>query len=95
MADDGPETRGRITAEELMAELERDPAYAEGAAAREREQRRRVSEWRRAEAPLVKELRAAGFEVNSAWDLVNTAQPYPDALPILVAHLARPYPDRV
>jgi hypothetical protein len=55
----------------------------------------RAAEWRRAEAPLVEELREAGFEVDSAWDLVNTATPYPAALPILLAHLGRSYPDRV
>jgi len=27
--------------------------------------------------------------------LVNTVAPYPDALPILLKHLRRPYPDRV
>jgi len=34
-------------------------------------------------------------KVTSAWDLVNTAKPYPDALPVLLQHLQRPYPDRV
>lgn len=36
-----------------------------------------------------------GFEVDSAWDLVNTSTPYPAALPILLEHVERPYPDRV
>jgi hypothetical protein len=44
---------------------------------------------------LIQELRQAGFAVESAWDLVNTSAPYPEALPILLAHLQRPYPDRV
>lgn len=52
-------------------------------------------ELRRAEAPLIDDLSRAGFSVESAWDLVNTSTPYPDALPILLAHLERPYPDRV
>jgi len=29
------------------------------------------------------------------WDLVNSDEPYPEALPILLAHLQRPYPGRV
>src|SRR5690606_10670983 len=31
----------------------------------------------------------------SVWDLVNTANPYPKAVPILIEHLQRPYPERV
>lgn len=62
---------------------------------RREELARKEAEWRRAEAPLVEELRTAGFEVESVWDLVNTSTPYPTALPILLQHLGRPYPDRV
>jgi hypothetical protein len=40
-------------------------------------------------------LHRAGIEVESSWDLVNTSTPYPVALPILLNHLGRPYPDRV
>jgi HEAT repeat protein len=40
-------------------------------------------------------IRDCVFEVGSAWDLVNTSTPYPAALPILLEHLDRPYPDRV
>lgn len=54
-----------------------------------------AAEWRRAEAPLVEELRAAGFAVDSVWDFVNTSAPYPKALPILLDHLQRPYPGPV
>lgn len=54
-----------------------------------------VDEWRRAEAPLVEDLNAGGFAVKSVWDLVNTSEPYPDALPILLDHLQRSYPSRV
>lgn len=38
----------------------------------------------------------AGVDVETAWDLVNTSEPYPDALPLLMQHLERGgYPDRV
>ena len=53
----------------------------------EEERQKRAAEWRRAEAPLVEDLRTAGFAVESAWDLVNTATSYPKALPILLNHL--------
>jgi hypothetical protein len=56
---------------------------------------KQAAELMRAEAPLVKELRAAGYTVNSVWDLVNIETPYPMALPILLNHLQRSYPDPV
>jgi hypothetical protein len=89
------ERRRPRTAQELLAELEADPEWMAGLNARDAERARRDNEWRAAEAPLVAELRDAGFDVKSAWDLVNTPQPYPEALPILLKHLVRPYPDRV
>ena len=86
----------RISAGELMAKLEADRSTAlSRARAQEEEFQRRAAELRRAEAPLVEELRKAGYSVESAWDLVNTAAPYPEALPILLDHLARPYPPPV
>ena len=78
-----------------MAELEADPEYVARQHQREAELQRKAATWRQAEAPLVEELRAAGCEVESAWDLVNTSTPYPAALPILLEHLDRSYPDRV
>lgn len=51
---------------------------------------------RAAEAPIIRDLGAAGVSVSSVWDLVNTSEPYPDALPVLISHLERGgYPDRV
>ena len=55
----------------------------------------RAREWAKAEVPLVEELRAAGFEVDTAWDFVNTNVSYPEAVPILLRHLQKDYPDRV
>jgi hypothetical protein len=85
----------KTTASELLARLNADPAWVAARRAEDEERGRRAGEWRRAEAPLVAELRAAGFEVESAWDLVNTSTPYPRALPILLRHLPRDYPDAV
>lgn len=76
---------GKLSLEEWDARRERRNAEI---AAQE-------AEFARAEAPLVEELNAAGFAVESAWDLVNTSEPYPDALPILVDHVQRPYPGKV
>jgi hypothetical protein len=88
-------TSKRITAGELAARLNADPAFVARRAREEEERERRAAEWRRAEAPLVEELRDAGYPVESAWDLVNTPGSYPRAVTILLAHLARPYPAAV
>ena len=84
-----------MSARDLMARLDADPEFVAKREREEAERQARAAEWRCAEAPLVEELEAAGFTVDSAWDLVNTSEPYLDALPILVDHLQRPYPGRV
>ncbi len=90
--------KGRMTAAEHEAWLKETGQYAameERRRTKEEERLRREVEFRRAEAPLVDELRAAGFEVQSAWDLVNTPSSYPLAVPILLKHLPRSYPAAV
>ena len=85
-----------MTAAELMAELQNDPEYQRKAQAAEARRQVRVQALRRAEQPIVADLRRAGVMVDSVWDLVNTSVPYPDALPVLLKHLQRGgYPDRV
>jgi hypothetical protein len=85
-----------MTAEELMAKLEADPVYQARKAAVDAEMADRRAALRRAESPIVGDLNAAGVSVDSVWDLVNSSAPYPDALPVLLAHLERgDYPDRV
>src|SRR5262245_12287422 len=79
------------TVDELIAQFER--MKADGSLdARRAAAAVQVAESRRAEIPLVAELRAAGVQVQSVWDLVNTRVPYPAAIPILLEHLERPYP---
>ena len=48
-----------------------------------------------AEEPLVQALNAIGFNITSAWDLVNTRERYDAALPVLAAHLERDYPPAI
>lgn len=88
-------SRKRITAADLVARLNKDPLFVSEREREEAERQRQEFEWRRAEAPLVAELRTAGFAVDSVWDLVNVAGPYPAAVPILLAHIRRPYPAAV
>jgi|HubBroStandDraft_5_1064220.scaffolds.fasta_scaffold109496_3 hypothetical protein len=87
--------RKRITARELVAQLGADPAYQARFRQQEDERLRREAEFTVAEAPLVADLAATGLAVGSVWDLVNTAKPYPEAIPVLLKHLPRPYPDRI
>ncbi|NCT92186.1 hypothetical protein GXB85_14675 [Cellulomonas sp. APG4] len=87
---------GPISATELMDELGKDEGYQEKRAVFEAELRERTEVLRVAEQPIVADLRAAGIDVESVWDLVNTSEPYPAALPVLLRHLERGgYPDRV
>lgn len=85
----------KVTAGELKAMLEADPEFVERRRQREEERQKREAELTRAEAPLVTELRSAGYVVGSVWDLVNTKDTYPDLIPILFKHLSRPYPDPI
>lgn len=82
-------TKKAVTAAELMATLEADPEFVAKRGKDDEARQRRADEWQRAEAPLVDDLRAAGFMVESARDLVNTSASYSEAVPILLAHLAR------
>lgn len=85
-----------MTAEELMRRLETDLEFQEAKLKRDEEFNERAAVLREAERPIVDDIRRAGYDVSSVWDLVNTSEPYPDALPILLDHLTRGgYPDRV
>jgi hypothetical protein len=78
-----------------MEHLANDPVRRAAQARRAAELDDLRAALRAAEAPLVAELQAAGYQVESAWDLRKYKDPYKSALPILVDHLSRDYPDRV
>lgn len=92
--------KGPISAAELVRlkeeMLRNDPEYRAKVEAVEAERQERARRLREAEQPVVTDLRSAGVQVDSVWDLVNTSNPYPAALPILMDHLERGgYPERV
>ncbi len=88
--------RQAASATEFMAQLEQDKEYQRKKAAFDAEVQARASVLREAEQPIVAALRAVGVQVDSVWDLVNTSEPYPAALSVLMEHLERGgYPDRV
>ena len=86
--------RKAMTAHEFLARWPEppDPAVRARRAREKEERRRRELEYKRAEEPLLAELRSVGWEVGSVWDLVNIDVAYPQAHPILARHLVRPYP---
>lgn len=83
------------TAAQLLSELEADPEFMRRQAQDDAENERRSLELARAEAPLLADLARAGRAVVSVWDLVNTREPYPEAIGVLLDHLERSYPEPV
>jgi hypothetical protein len=93
--------RKPVTAAELMAELEADPEWVAQRDAKERERQKREQISAADEAELVREIREAGYDIDSVWDLVNNT-PHPSfecrflgeyrlAYPILARHLFVPH----
>ncbi len=41
------------------------------------------------EAPLARDLAAVGCKFDDVWDMVNTPESYPEAIPVLLKHLPR------
>lgn len=92
--------KGPIAADELIAKreemLHNDPEYRAQVEAIDVARRTRARQLWEAERPIVDDLNAVGVKVGSVWDLVNTSEPYPAALPVLIGHVERGgYPDRV
>ena len=77
-----------ITAGELMDQLANDPEFQARERAEEEKRVARRRELNLAQRPLVADLKEVGAPVTeSVYDLVNTSEPYPQALPVLVKHL--------
>ncbi|WP_091135151.1 hypothetical protein [Microvirga guangxiensis] len=77
-----------------MQQLAADPEWVARHAQMEQLRAATSEDLRHDEAPLIAALHKAGVNVNSVWDLVNMPAPYPFALPVLAAHLDRPYAPR-
>jgi hypothetical protein len=90
-----PARRRPITAQEAIAQLNADPEWVAKRDARDRELAERSAALRLEERPLLDDLAAAGFSVESVWDLVNSPGTYKAALPVLLSHLTRAYSPRM
>lgn len=95
----GSRSRGPKTATEVMAEKERrlrdDPAYRAEVERIEAERDAQVVAARAAERPVLEDLAAAGIELDTVWHLYQHPEWARMAIPILLDHLTRDYPDRV
>lgn len=80
-----------ITAKEFMDQLEADPDWVRRREERDRELAARQAELRKAEEPVIEDLRKVGIEVNRIWDLLSFERPYSQAFPILLEHLRKPH----
>lgn len=88
---------GSVRADDLMRRLESDPEWVRKRDEREAEFERRHQDYLKIERPVVDDLREAGCDVESVWDLVNRSlEGCECAVPVLVEHLGRDsYPDKV
>ena len=87
----------RITAEELIDQLEGDPEYQERIQRRNAELKPIWEKRKKDEMELVEEVRRCGYNIDSVYDLVNNSPhpvldrtfigPYERAYPILTKHL--------
>lgn len=84
-----------VTAAELIARLNADRHYVSKRKEQEKALLEEQAAFEAAEAPVVAELRAIGVGVNSAWDIVNRKESFPQAMPVLRKHLELDYPPKV
>lgn len=88
--------RGPISATELMAMLEADPEYQRRAAEHEATVAAASAARRLAMKPIMDDLRRAGFEFDSLWDIGSGPQGLRGGYAILMTHLMRgTYPSDV
>lgn len=83
------------SAADLLTELNADPEFVASQREKARVRAKQEAEFRRAEEPIVAALNSAGIHVESVSDMPGASYSHLDALPILVEHLQRPYPERI
>jgi hypothetical protein len=90
--------RGRrlgVAAAEPMAKLEADPAWVAAREAEDRQVELDETTSREQQAPLLADLAAVAVGVADVWDLVNTSEAYPTAIPVLLEHLHGDYEEGI
>ncbi|WP_416204009.1 hypothetical protein [Xanthomonas euvesicatoria] len=84
-----------MPASEFLAKLANDKSYQEQQLKKREELAMRQAEIAKQEAPLVAELKFAGFQVDSVWDLVGAKYSYEEAIPVLLSALKGDYPSKI
>jgi hypothetical protein len=79
--------RRRITASELMKQLESDPPWVADREERDARHAARAEALDADEASLIADLAAAGICVESVYDFVGKGSAPPSSLPVLLRHL--------
>lgn len=79
----------RITAGELLGELEKDPKYQTRQKELDKQQEKNAREYHKVARLVLKELTEAGFPVRYIGELRHKRMNYRDAIPILVKWLPR------
>lgn len=88
-------TNEDLTADELLAKLEKDPQFVRRRAERASALEERRDELRRSSISLIEDLFALGIQVDSVWDLLTLDADFSAALPVLIKHLQTDLPDAV
>jgi hypothetical protein len=87
--------KGPMTAAEHQIILDNDPEYQERTRKHEAERAALKAKLDKEEKPLIDDLRKAGVMVDSVYDLVNSKESYPAAIPVLLKHLPIKYDHRI
>lgn len=85
---------GRMTAAEFIRQAAADPEYQAWGRDNERRNQDLQKVALEEEEGIVEDLRGAGLSVTSLWDLVGTNLSYPEAIPVLLDHVTKPYSPR-
>lgn len=80
-------TKKRITAAELMLSLSNDQSYKAKREKEEQERKQKLDLLEKEYVSFSKDCAELGHLIKTAWDLVQTAKPYPDLIPVLIKYL--------
>lgn len=84
-----------MSAQELMSQLNQDKEFKAASEARDSKILAAERAYGEAQKELLMELASVGCPVDSVWDFVNVEPTPANAIPVLLNHLERDYPDKV
>lgn len=72
-----------------FSQSDKDPEIIRKREQVERERQERVGRLTAEQTQLLEDLKEVGFNGKSIWDFVNSHEPYPEAIPVLLEHVQR------